>query len=268
MNRKLIAAVGATAVVALSACGSSTDDKPAAKITTARSSSAPATSGQTVEAEGAVDGQALASKMVDAMIASKTAHTTLIVNGASSGEGDYEFSSPLKVSMKMSQQGLNMEIVQVGGVTFIKGIPGMAKPWLKFDPKGTDTFSKLMSSLVDVSKSNDPRALVSVMEGVKGRDVGSEQMDGVPTEHYAFEVPLSAYGRVLSPEVLKLMQGMVKGPIAMGYWVDAGNLPRKLSSVMEISGKKQSTEITYSDWGKPVNIAAPPAAQVGKLPGQ
>ena len=106
------------------------------------------------------------------------------------------------------------------------------------------------------------------MEGVKGRDVGSEQVDGVPTEHYAFEVPLSAYGRVLSPEVLKLMQGMVKGPIAMGYWVDAGNLPRKLSSVMEISGKKQSTEITYSDWGKPVNIAAPPAAQVGKLPGQ
>jgi len=203
-----------------------------------------------------VDGQALATEMVDAMITSKTAHTTLSTDGKPLGEGDYEFANPLKVSMKVSQQGMNMEVVQVGGITYIKGIPGTSKPWFKLDPQGTDPFSKAMSSVADLSKSNDPRALVSMMEGVKGRDVGTEQVGGVSTKHYAFEVPLSAYGKVLSPQVLKLMEGMVKGPIAMGYWVDDDNLPRKLSTVMVLSGKKSTTEITYTGQAREHRCAA------------
>jgi len=181
-------------------------------------------------------------------------------------QGDYEFGNPVKLALKMSRQGLNMEVVQVGGVTYIKGLPGMSKPWFKLDPKGGDAFSKMMASMVDVSKSNDPRSLVSMMTGIKGRDLGMEQADGVPTNHYAFQVPLSAYGKVLSPQILKLMRGMIKGPITMGYWVGDDNLPRKMSSEMMLSGKSSKTEIAYSDWGKSVDIVAPPATQVGSAP--
>lgn len=272
MNRKLIAAVGVCAVVALSACGSSTDTRSPAKAgASASSQSAPAAtadkpSSQQPPAGGTIDGEVLAAKVVDAMIAKKTAHASLAIAGAPAGAGQYEFSSPPKVAMKMSQQGVDLQIVQVGGITYIKGIPGTKKPWFTFDPKGTDAFSKLMASMVDSSKSNDPRALISMMNGVKGRDLGTEHVDGAPTHHYVFEVPLSAYGRVLSPQLLSVMKGMMKGLIVMAYWVDDEFLPRKLSTVMTLSGNEQETVITYSDWGNPVTIVAPPAAQVGGPP--
>lgn len=265
MNRKLTAAaVAPWIVVALSACGSTPDAKPAAKNATSPSSSP---SSQAHAAEGAVDGREVATKMVDAMLAKKTAHMSITTNGTPTMEGDYEVGNPVKVAMKMSQQGLKLEVVQVGGLIYLKGIPGTSKPWIKVDPKGTDPFSKAMASVGDISKSSDPRTLVETMEGVKGKHVGTEQVAGDSTEHYLFQIPVSSYAKVLGPEALKAMQGMVKGPIATNYWVGEDNLPRKMATTMVVGGKKQLTELTYSDWGKPVNIVAPPAAQVGPPPG-
>ena len=265
MNRKLTTAATATVlIVALSACGSSTDAKPPAKNATSPSSSP---SSPAHAADGAVDGQEVATKIVDAMLAKKTAHMSIANNGTPTMEGDYEVGNPVKVAMKVSQEGLKLEVVQVGGVIYLKGIPGTTKPWIKVNPKGTDAFSKAMASLGDISKSNDPRAMVKTMEGVKGKHIGTEQVGGGSTEHYLFQIPISAYATVLSPEALKAMQGMVKGPIATEYWVGEDNLPRKMTTTMLVGGKKQLTQLTSSNWGKPVNIVAPPAAQVGPPPG-
>ena len=265
MNRKLsTAAISALAMVAIGACGSSTATKPSAN-TAASSSSSPSPHAPAVG--GAVDGLAVATKMADAMLAKKTAHMSVTSNGTPTAEGDYEVGNPVNVAMKMSQQGLNLEVIQVGGVIYIKGVPGMTKPWLKLDPKGTDARSKALASVADVSKSSDPRALVETMEGVKGKYLGTEQVGGDSTEHYLFLIPISSYGKVLSPAVVKALRGMVKGPIATDYWVGEDNLPRKMATTMVVGGKKQLTELTYSDWGKPVNIVAPPAAQVGAPPG-
>lgn len=206
------------------------------------------------------------------MIASKTAHLAQAINGASPGEGDIEFSNPVKVAYT-SGQGQRIEIVAVGGVTFVKGGSGTSpKPWFKLDPKGTDAFSKSMSAVNDVSRSLDPRLLVSMMEGVKGKDMGTEQVGGEPTEHYEFEIPFSGASRMLSPEALKVMRGMLKQgtlkmPMATDFWVGGDNLPRRVVIVMEVSGLNQTTEATFSAWGKPVKIVAPPAAQVGPRPG-
>ena len=92
------------------------------------------------------------------------------------------------------------------------------------------------------------------------------QVDGVPTTHYSFDIQLSSYGKLLSPQTLKTVQGMINGPVTVGYWIDEGNLPRKITSVMKVNGKVISTVVTYSDWGRPVTIVAPPASQVGKMP--
>ena len=266
MNRKLTtAAIATVLIVALSACGSSTDAEPPAKNAASPSASP---SSPAHAAHGAVDGREVATKMADAMLAKKTAHMSMTTNGTPTMTGDSEVGNPIKVAMKISQQGLKLEVVQVSGLLYIKGIPGTTKPWIKVDPKGTDAFSKAMASVSnEISKSSDPRALVETMEGVKGKHVGTEQVGGDSTEHYLFLIPISSYAKVLSPAGLKALKGMVKGPIANDLWVGEDNLPRKMATTMVVGGKKQLTELTYSDWGKPVNIVAPPAAQVGTPPG-
>lgn len=277
VNVKLITATFATlAVVALSACGPSTDAAPKARTTPSAGSSAtsgspapsgsPATSSPTTAPGSSVDGQKVARQMANAMTAGKTAHATVNLAGKRLGEGDLELGNPPKVTMKVSQQGLNMEVRQVGGVTYIKGIPGMAKPWIRLDPKGTDPFSKAMSSMGDLSKNYDPRTAISMMAGVTGRDLGMAQVDGISTRHYSFDIHLSSYGKLLNPQTLKAVKGMIRGPIVVSYWIGEDNLPRKVISMMQLQGKKVSTEVTYSDWGKPVTIVAPPASQLGKVP--
>jgi hypothetical protein len=206
-----------------------------------------------------------------AIVVSKTARMAQTLNGAPPGEGEIEFSDPVKVAYTSAQS--QMEIVAVGGVTYVKAVAGTStKPWFKLDPKATDAYSKSMSAVNDVSRSVDPRLMVSMMDGVVGQGLGTEEVGGVPTEHYTFQIPFSGVSKMLSPEVLKVMQAMVKQgtlkmPMAADYWVGNDNLPRRLAIVMEVSGQKQTTEATFSDWGKPVNIVAPPAAQVGPRPG-
>ena len=270
MNRKLItAALAVSAIVALGACGSPSGTKPAAQgagsSSSSMSSASRGGSAIAIAADGSVGGQTLATKMADAMIASKTAHATSGGTGSSAGavvgESDYEFSNPVKVAMKVSMQGLALEVVAVGGFVYIKGFPGTTKPWLKLDPKGTDGFSIAMSPVAGLSRTTDPRLLISLMEGAKGKYRGTEQVGGVWTERFAFEIPVSAL-----PASMKPRPGMENARIAMDYWVGNDNLPRKATIVIDVGGKKESSEMTYSDWGKPVNIVAPPAAQVGPPP--
>jgi hypothetical protein len=62
-------------------------------------------------------------------------------------------------------------------------------------------------------------------------------------------------------------QGTLKMPMAVDYWAGDDSLPRRLTVVMDVGGQAQTTEATFSDWGKPLAIVAPPAAQVGPRPG-
>lgn len=270
MNRKLVtAAVAVSAMTALGSCGSSSDTKPTAQGAGSSSSSTTSTaydvSAIAVAADGSVDGRILATKMSDAMLASKSVHatsdSTASNTGAVAGESDFEFSDPVKVAMKFSMKGMNLEAVAVGGFVYIKGIPGTTKPWLKVDPKGTDAFSVAMSPVAGLSKSADPRLLNVLIGGIKGHYLGTERVGGVWTGRFAFELPMSAL-----PAGLTAGPGMEDAHVAMDYWGGDDSLPRKVTTVIELGGKKESTGSTYSDWGKPVNIVAPPAAEVGPPP--
>jgi hypothetical protein len=159
------------------------------------------------------------------------------------------------------------EMVQVGGVTYLKAMPHAAKPWVKLDPNGTGPFAQAMKPEGGPSNATDPRALVSLMAGVKGLDRGRAQVDGVSTRLYSFQITPPSHGKVLSPQTLKTLKGMTKTPITMSYWIGDDNLPRKITVPMEVNGMKQEAVMTYSDWGKPVRIAAPPASQIGIIPG-
>jgi hypothetical protein len=271
MNCKHAAVLATLALASLSGCSSSTNAKTT--NTAASPSSSPTTAPPPAVSDRPVDGGALAARMSKAMTASGTAHLGQSLNGASPGEGDIALGDPVKVAFASGQGPKKIEIVAVGGSTYMKGAAGTSsKPWFKLDPRGTDAFSKATSSVNDISRSVDPRLMASMMKGVQGVDVGKDQVRGVATEHYAFQVPFSGASKMLGPQSRKLMQGMVtqgtlKMPMVVHYWVGHDNLPLRIGVVMEVSGQKQTTDATFSAWGKRVNIDAPPAAQVGPRPG-
>ena len=76
---------------------------------------------------------------------------------------------------------------------------------------------------------------------------------------------------MLSPATLNkgqemLEQGTLKMPLTVDYWVSDDNLVRAIVIVMEAGGKKVVTTTGYWYWGRPVDIIAPPAAEVGPRP--
>ena len=167
-------------------------------------------------------GQALAGRMLVAMRAKRTVNVTLGIDKARPGNGDIELSNPVKVAYEPGSGGI-YNVVAVGGVTYMKGDPfASARPWFKFDPKGTDV-SKEMSGPNDLSRSLDPRPVVSMMKGIKGQDLGTDKAGGVLATHYAFEIPFAAASKMLSPATLNkgqemLEQGTLKMPLTVDYW--------------------------------------------------
>jgi hypothetical protein len=51
-------------------------------------------------------------------------------------------------------------------------------------------------------------------------------------------------------------------------WADSNSLPVKIKMAMNTSGGPLNILVDYSGYNKPVTIAAPPADEVGDLPGQ
>ena len=199
MNRKLITAGATCAIVALSACGATTDAKPAAMTTTAAPSAAPTTSSHPTAEGDAVDGQAVAMKVMDAIVASQTAHMSKAIEGKTVDEGDIEFTTPVKWATKRSSPGVPFEMVLVGGVGYMKGPPGISrKPWfvLESDPKAGP-------SMDDLFKGDDPREILLMIEGVTGKALGAKQVSGVSTRQYAFEIPISSFVKAFGPAVSK-----------------------------------------------------------------
>ena len=113
------------------------------------------------------------------------------------------------------------------------------KAWVKVDPNGTDEMSKALRE--GGSSSGDPQTMVNALKGGTATVVDT---NGGNT-HYRI-TGLSISGATGT---------------TMDLTVDSKNLP--VTSVVEASGAKVTT--TYSDWGAPVTVTAPPADQVGTM---
>ena len=77
MNRRPAAVLATLAMVTLSGCGSSTGIKAPPTTTATTPSAAPATSPHRSPPGAVVDGKALATRMLDAILAKKSAHVLM-----------------------------------------------------------------------------------------------------------------------------------------------------------------------------------------------
>ncbi|MEO5662260.1 MAG: hypothetical protein ABIR39_03165 [Nocardioides sp.] len=176
------------------------------------------------------------------------------------------------ISMEASSTGDQaLEMVMLDQILYISGgglpLPD-GKKWFKVDMSDPDS---LFGAL---GKSTDPKLMFKAMETPKEFELlGTEEVDGVETNHYRVVMDTKAYADALDlqAEVAKFLPK----DIGIEMWVDADNRPRKFHQELEVpsmsgGGKPtlSTTEGTYFDFGTDVEVEAPPAAEVAdNIPG-
>lgn len=250
MRRSSGAALALAGLLALGACGSSDGGSGSGSGTSETGSK---DSGSDAAAKGdKVDAGEVAGRMVKAMEKAGSGTMTM-KTGGQEAKGDFRYvDGKLEQHTNVPVEGSEMEIIAVGDFVYLKGLPGQAKPWVKIDPKADDPISQMFKGIVEGGVS-DPAKMAA---NLKGTEATVKAKDG-DTTTYEFSVdPAKAMGSTPSPSPSATMK-----PLTMTYVLDKDDRPVTIST----SAAGQSIEVTYGDWGKKVEISAPPADQVGPI---
>ena len=173
------------------------------------------------------------------------------------------------VEMKAASTGAQaMEMILVGQAMYMKSPDlGTGDKWLKIDLSDPDSLFGM------IGKATDPEVMFKAMESPKKLElVGTEEVDGVPTNHYRITMDPARYLEAM--DFPAAMADMMPDELVTEMWVDGDDLPRKFAQTIDVPGAgggaagSSTTEGTYSDFGADVEIEAPPAAEVTeKFPG-
>ncbi|MBO0843840.1 MAG: LppX_LprAFG lipoprotein [Nocardioides sp.] len=202
--------------------------KAAAKqITTARFTLSMDLSGQSVDANGALDMTGDKPAMEISMDTAGTGHTEMRLV-----DGNMYIQDPMVGSstfVKMDLSDPNSPLAGAGGAL------------TNFDPQ----------SMIDQMPAKAFR---------KVTDLGRQTVDGQTLEHYRVDLDTSAAGKLLGD-----LPSSASLPSNIGYdvWLDDQNRMVKFEMTMK---KVAQVTATYSDYGADVNITAPDPSDVKALP--
>lgn len=253
-------AIGLTLALGLGACGSGKDAAPVVvsnrKLQTLRASSS-------------------------ALQNAGTARFTMTMSGAGvemHAQGSVDLQAPAtQMTMTMNVQGkdITMEERLVDGVLYVSS-PLFASlggaQWMKVDLSsiGADV-SQLTGSGAGTSSATSQAEFLAGLDHVSS--LGTEDVDGVTATHYrgvanlsrALEQAKTKLGT--DSDVVEAMQRQIDqagvAQVPVDVWIDGKNRPVKIVLDMKIKDQSVTMTMTYSDFGVPVNIVAPPADQVG-----
>ena len=160
-----------------------------------------------------------------------------------------------------------MDMILLGQAMYMRSPDlGTGDKWLKIDLSDPDSLFGM------IGKATDPEVMFKAMETPKKLElVGSEEVDGVETNHYRITLDPTQYLEAM--EFPAAMADMLPKELVTEMWVDADNLPRKFAQTTEVPAMgggqptSSTTEGTYSDFGTDVEIEAPPSSEVTQQPG-
>ncbi|MFC6879891.1 MULTISPECIES: LppX_LprAFG lipoprotein [Actinomadura] len=237
-------------------------------------------------------------KLTAAAVLGKTAENTsrtdtfkadMSMRMTEAGQGDvsmkgtmqYRTKPDLAYSMNFSelkaagQDTGGMEQILVGRTMYMK-MPMLAKlgggagrkPWMKvsLDELGQKSGMN-MDQLLEQSRQMDPVQNTKLLTASKdARKVGEETVGGIKTTHYTGTYRMADGIAKLPAEqqerARKTLSKAGMDSMAFDVWVDRQNLPRKMEMKSRSAQTPMTVTMTYREFGKPVQIAAPPADQV------
>ncbi|MCK2243911.1 MULTISPECIES: hypothetical protein [unclassified Crossiella] len=281
MRRTLPAVSGLLLLTALAACTSGTTTPPPAP---APSSTAAATSAAPPVAKPA-DATALATAITTAIRGKKTAAAsttvdTQIVNAPTKATAAVRFEDE-QVSFTVTGENpkradVALSAVVLGETTYAKSQESAkkdpAKPWrLLSEKSGRDrqTSGELLevSSLADTALPS--QQLAWFRQGGKLEATAEEKVDGTAATRYTVTIDLAKVAAATTDiqQQVQLESDVKSGITSIKHeiWLTADNLPLRWQRTRPTPGGKPTVGDTrFTDWGKPVEIAAPPAAQLQK----
>ncbi|WP_326819883.1 DUF1396 domain-containing protein [Streptosporangium sp. NBC_01756] len=164
--------------------------------------------------------------------------------------------------------------VLVGDTVYVKSellnrFGGGTKPWAKVSlgelAAGDQAKIKEFTAQVQQFDLAGTVKMLTASKDVKA--VGTETVDGVETTHYSGTFPVAEAAQAMDPAKREQLQNQLSRvkDVKFDLWSDAGSLPRKVT----LSGSEQGATFNlaafFKGFNEPVQIAAPPADQVGEL---
>jgi hypothetical protein len=244
-------------------------------------------SGETVTGEALSPAAAMARVASSVESVESSAYTFELAAAAGismKGHGAFRTKPDLAMSMvfdKMSMgpisMGTGMEQRVIGDTLYVRGgMFGMGgDKWMKisFAEAGEASGTDVKSMMSQVTQADPRRQLQALLAAGDVREVGEEKVDGVSTTHYTGEV--SASGVASSPqldatvrdELQKAYAAAGMGDMHVDVWVDDEHRARKFVSTSPTKLGDVRMTMTFSDYGKAVEISAPPADEVSDLSG-
>lgn len=190
----------------------------------------------------------------------------------------------MTTTMDMMGQQVVMEMRMLGDVMYMKlpPMPGAksGKPWLKLDLAELAKASGTQAQALTQMRQNDPTQALEYLAGVSDdiREDGKEDVRGTATTRYRGTLNLEkAKEGQASPEVKDALDEAIKrlgvATIPATVWIDDDGRLRKLVYDFDLSKLKEAaaagatgtmtTTFEMFDFGVPVDVAAPPAAETG-----
>ncbi|MFR9732123.1 hypothetical protein ACL03H_23100 [Saccharopolyspora sp. MS10] len=168
-----------------------------------------------------------------------------------------------------------VELAVIDDVGYLKSPllrPEPGRPWLRLATDGTDFAARLLApALGQVRDAADPRATFTGVESATKIDsVVPDEVDGVPATRYGLRVLTGPAAETSGePQRSRMRRAADAGQAELGYdlWLDERGLPLRFAATQQVAQAGQvSLTSTYRDWGAPVEIEAPSAEEVGRLP--
>ncbi|MGW4421711.1 LppX_LprAFG lipoprotein [Streptosporangium sp. NPDC004631] len=147
---------------------------------------------------------------------------------------------------------------------------GANKPWIKVSLTDLDAKGQAgVKAFTAQAQQFDLAGTVKLLTASKDvKAVGTETVGGVETTHYSGTFPVAEAAQVIDParrERLQEQLSRVKN-VKFDLWSDAQSLPRKVTLSGSEQGVTFNMAASFKGFNEPVEIAAPPADQVGDMP--
>jgi hypothetical protein len=273
MNSRRLCAVLALPCL-LAACSSSTSGKGSTGSSGASGSSTGASTGSSAAAPGGkpTDAAGLGGLMQSAIAGITSAHIALDVDAAGqkvSGVGDEKLSAGKLVAMDITEQlpgGTgSLRLIIVGGKTYAKlpaSLNKSGKPYVLVSGNSSNATVRALAGSLDSALSSasigSVGAFITAAKTVKL--VGTGTVNGVAATHYSVVVDISKLPADLPGKDALASSGLKTLPLDL--YIDDQGRPVRVNEDFKVQGQEVSSNVTVTDYNKPVTVTAPPASQV------